>query len=1240
MEIQVRRAYENNLKHISVDIPLYQITGLTGVSGSGKSTLLKNVLAASGSADYTRIQTKTVRDALRVSDFVKAEAVSHMPLPIFIAAKNIVSNSMSTVSTVSGIQEILRNLFTGFGEVHCPDCGAAVPSGIPADAVFSAELIYDAQYEAALAHIRKRGTVFSESFFDRKSRPVKLGAKSAALALVRFSLQRPSDHAIQELHKQFGCHVLISDGREEYDPLFAVRCSCGKILPRIARSRLSFATPFEEGGGACRCCSGSGSVVSINRDTLIEDMESSIFQGGVRFLTKKGLAHTTVTERFIQAAADLYGIDTGEPLGRISEEKLEKLFYGSEDIITFQDRVGGKKSQAFQGIATYLCQSYIHGKGGAALAACCVRQPCPKCGGLRIDRETDCFVLFGKTISELFSMTLTELRDWAAETQAPAEAEIYLNRLWRKTDYFCRVSCGHLSLGRSSNTLSGGELQRLRICAMLNSSVDRLCYLLDEPSSGLHALEVECLGSLLRELCARGNTVIMVEHNRSLLHFCDHIIDLGPAGGNAGGNLLFSDQLSRVNQYDTATAALLSGKADAPLPALTAAQESCKHWLTFVSLTQNNLKNITVRIPIGCFSVICGVSGSGKSTLLRDVILKNVGKDPETFGVCGVSFLGQSAGGMPVTSTVVTLLKLSDHIAKIFSAAGPLSRKCFMPNAKEGKCPVCEGKGVLLSESGETVGVCDACHGKCYSPETLFVRVHGTNIDELLNAPLDQLGTLTDDKKMSRLSFVCGLLGIGYLTLSRKSRSLSTGELQRIRLAYSLSNSKEKGQLYLLDEPSKGLHDKDAGKLTEAIHLLVDAGNTVIAVEHNAHLIAGSDYLVELGGTGKNGGYLLYSGAPSRLSNTPTAELLRYVPTGDRPVPPIDAYFLSTPPVLPDSEPEQMREIARRTAEEYLSVAIPNNIFFSRAYSARQVQDIPCLQLIDFSERIRYDISLYAALGIRESVIACVYASNPEEGGMLRYVLHDESPTGKCGRCGGSGMVTLVDEGFFMEEEALTKNCVRFLKNSTCYQNAAKTLRADYGLHITKPLAEMDADERQTLFWGWPTPLKAAGGQMTWPGIIAAFLRDHRHYSDPRTETIYASRRKELCPVCRGKLLRPEYQGLHLLGVSYGELLTRPVGDLSQTVNARPYKLPAAERILLVLSLLVEAGLGDLTLGQTLAQLDGCRAALVRWISMYVNRTTDIGIIADHWGGLDQKATAFLERTAADWRRTNPVWLI
>lgn len=1239
MKIHVRQAYENNLKHISVDIPLYQITGLTGVSGSGKSTLLKNVLAASGSADYTRIQTKTIRDALRISDFVKAESVSNMPLSIFIAAKNIVSNPMSTVSTVSGVQEILRNLFTGFGEIHCPDCGTMVSSSILANAVFSAELIYDERYEAALTYIRKRGEILSESFFDRKNKPVKPWAKTAALALVRFSLRQPGDQIIRDLHKQFGCDVLVCDSRGEYDPLSAVRCSCGRILPRIARSRLSFATPFNEGGGACRHCNGSGSVVSINRDALIQDMGKSIFQGGIRFLTEKGLAYTTVTERFVQAAADLYGINTSEPLCRIPEKNLEKLFYGSDDVITFRDRVGGKKSLSFQGIVPYLCQSYIQGKGGTSLAACCIRRPCPQCGGLRLDREVDCIVLFGKTISELLSMTLTELRDWAAEVQVPAEARIYLDRLQRKTDYFCRVSCGHLSLGRSSKTLSGGELQRLRICAMLNSSVNRLCYLLDEPSSGLHASEVESLGALLRELCTQGNTVVMVEHNQNLLRFCDHIVDLGPVGGNAGGYLLFSDRLSQVSQYDTATAALLSGKTEATLPALTAAQELQTPCFTFANLTQNNLKNITVRIPTGCFSVICGVSGSGKSTLLRDVVLEKIGKDPQAFGVRAVSFLGQSGGAMPATSTVVTLLKLSDHIAKIFSAASSLDRSYFLPNSKYGKCTVCEGKGVLFSESGETIGVCNTCHGKCFSSQVLSLRVRGTNIDELLNVPLDQLGTLTDDKKMIRLSFVFGLLGIGYLTLSRKTRSLSTGELQRVRLAYSLSNSEEKGQLYLLDEPSKGLHNKDVGNLAKAIHLLVDAGNTVIAVEHNAHLIADSDYLVELGGTGRDGGYLLYNGVPSGLSDTPTAQLLRQALEG-HPAPPLEELPVSAPPVLPDLGPEQIREIARRTVEEYLSVAIPNNIFFSRVHSVQQTQGIPCLQLIDFSERIRYDISLYAALGIRESLIACACASNPVEGGILRYVLNDESPTGKCARCGGSGAITLVDEAFFMENGALTKACARFLQNSTCYKEAAKTLRSDYGIHITKPLAEMNLDERQTLFWGWPTPLKAAGKQMTWPGIIVSFLQNHHHYPDPMAEKLYTARRKESCPVCGGELLRPEYRKLQFLGMTYGELMTKPVQDLNHAVDARACCIPAAKKALSILSLLAEVGLGDVTLNQMLAQMDGCRAALVRWISMFVNRTADIGIVVDHWEGLNQKTIAFLEKTASDWRKTNPVWFI
>ena len=269
-----------------------------------------------------------------------------------------------------------------------------------------------------------------------------------------------------------------------------------------------------------------------------------------------------------------------------------------------------------------------------------------------------------------------------------------------------------------------------------------------------------------------------------------------------------------------------------------------------------------------------------------------------------------------------------------------------------------------------------------------------------------------------------------------------------------------------------------------------------------------------------------------------------------------------------------------------------------------------------------------------------MYASNPEEGGTLRYILHDESPTGKCGRCGGSGAVTLVDEGFFMENGTLTKTCVKFLQNASCYKEAGKVLRSEYGLHITKPLTEMNADERQTLFWGWPTPLKASGRQMTWPGIIAAFLRDHRHYSDSAAESVYAGRRKELCPICAGKLLRPEYQEIRILGVSYGELLTMPIEYLNRAMDTPPYAAPSADKIRLVLSLLAEAGLENLTLRQSLAQLDACQAALVRWISMYVNRTADIGVIAERWDGLEENKISFLKRTAAEWRKTNMVWLI
>lgn len=1260
-EIHIHAAYEHNLKHISVDIPLYRFTGLTGVSGSGKSSLLKNVLAASGELDYTRIQSKTVKDALLISDFVKVESVSNMPLPLFIAVKNTVSNANSTVATLSGVHETLRNMFISCGEIVCPQCGQLVLATLPANAIFSADLIYNEHYALAREYIEKKGHIQAESFFDRKQKPVKPTSNAKAFANISFSLFKPNDQIIREFNKQFNCRVLVTDSQGEYDPLTTLRCSCGKTLPKMTRPRLSFATVFAEGGGACRHCGGRGLVFSIDHDALIQDPSKSIFQGGIRFLTEKGLTYTTVTECFVQAAARQYGIALDEPVCKILKNKLDKLLFGSEDIITFTDRRGGKKSLAFQGIANYLCQSFSQGKGATTLANYCTELPCPECGGLRFDRDINSLRLFGKTMSDFQAMTLSELGDWVREVSVPEnvpEAKIYLERLERKANNFCRVSCGHIALGRPSNTLSGGEQQRLRICAMLNSHVSRLCYLLDEPSSGLHASEVDSLGQILRELCAQGNTVIMVEHNPSLLRFCDHIVDLGPTGGSTGGNLLFSDSLSNIAQYDTATAKLLSGKSEVNLPSLmTSCQKSTlvesvnstnsTDWLIFSDLLQNNLKQITVHFPRDSFSVICGLSGSGKSTLLREVIYKSVRKDPSAFRVKGVSFLGQGVSALPSTSTVATLLKLSEHLAKMFAAVGTIERSAFMPNTKAGKCLVCEGKGVLFSENGENLGVCDICHGAGFSPEVLAVRIQGHNISEILHAPLEQLGTLTENKKLQRLSFVCDLLGIGYLTLSRKSQSLSNGELQRVKLAYSLTSSEEKGQLYLLDEPSKGLHNKDITKLAKAIRFLVEAGNTVIAVEHNAHLIACSNYLVELGGTGKDGGYLLYSGCPAGLSHTPTEQLLHQSKGDYLALPlveaPISAYLVCTNvPKLPSIDPASIKELVRRTTDEYQSVAIPNNIFFSKTHTTRSLSDssdLPYFQLIIFTERIRYDISLYAALGIREKLIACAYAAYPDEGEIFRYVLHEGSPTGKCSCCGGRGMVGHVDENLFIEKGKLTKACVRFLQNSTNYKEAAKSLKAEYGLNITHHVAEMDADELQVLLWGWRVTAPK-GNQLTWEGLMAAFLRNHSYYPDPEADRFYASRKQKICPICQGSMLKTKYSSYQFLGIPYKAWLGTPIKELYRSLDVKACSIPAADRIRYTLSLVVEAGLGEVTLGQTLAQLEGGQAAMIRWISMFVHRTQDIGIIATQWQKLEPTAISFLQKTALDWQKTNPVILI
>lgn len=1164
MKIKVRKAYENNLKNLSVGIPIGKITAITGVSGSGKSTLLKDILGATGARRYSCAKSKTIRTALTISNTVKVESVENLPTTILIDAKSSISNASSTVSTVSGAHEILRNLFEEAGECHCPYCQSRIERKITLSGKFVVDIVCDERYDKAVAVIKSRGRISRECFFDKNKRPLAKRTRAAMFSEILFELQGANDAWAHDFNKSFQCTIL-AERAERFDPLMLVLCEkCGRVVPRLLRSRLSFNTEYDAGGGMCRHCHGTGVTSDARIEDFIVDEKKSILKGGIRFVSEKGLQFTTINLSMLKIAAKACGVDVKIPIRDIPRDGFKKLMIGSGK--PFVIKVKKNKDIKFDGIIASLRENFFKGKGKSSLAKYFKVGLCSSCHGKRIDPETNGLTLWGKTLSMFLSMTFIELRDWCKETlpKADKQAQVYLERLLKKMDVFCRVSCGHLSLDRSSKTLSGGELQRIRVCALLNANVNGVCYLLDEPSSGLHEEDIESLVLLLREMRDRGNTIIMVEHNRKLLRYCDWIVDVGPEGGAAGGTLLFSDAVENLRQFNTQTAKLLTGK----IVRRDTANSMNKSWtrlLKFNHLSTNNLKDVSVSLPYGAFTTVCGISGSGKSTFLRDVLFARIANSPSEFGFEEVVYLSQKAFSIPHSSSVATQLNCFSSVIKGFAKPNGLTPECFLPNSKAGKCPACSGRGLVCSEANELIGVCSVCSGRRYAPEVLNAVAFGVSFGNLMETPLSDLRELLPDQELVSFSEAASLLGIGYLTFSRRVNTLSKGEFQRLRLANAIAQSERKS-LFLLDEPSRGLHVADSCKLVEAVRRLTKLGNTVVAVEHNPQVIDGSDYIIEFGGTGKDGGYLLYNGAANGIQgiDTPTARALsgKAKQLGiQRKSATIDIEYKVGSEIrrfknnriyhLDGIQSAEMSNLAAMTTADFLSVAIPGNSFYSRARHYNEtITSTPIIHHVSFKDKIKYEYSLYDLLGLKDQYIASAMAKDPVNSELLRYVFDDSSPTGKCHFCRGRGVAFTVPENFFIVDGALTKDCKAFLRKSVCFMTFSKVLKQCTGTNLFDSVALRKSMPRNFFLYGGPGLVDNDGTTIQWPGMITYFLRNHSHYPNNAAERIFAQKSLVTCPVCSGKMLSSEFiKHSQLLELTYQDLMSRSFSWVAQHLH-------------------------------------------------------------------------------------------
>lgn len=1206
MGIVVLNAYENNLKNFSVDIPTGKMTALTGVSGSGKSSLLKNVLAASGARKYTCTQSKTIRSALMLSNYVKVDEVVNLPQTVFIDAKNAVTTPNSTVSTVSGVHELLRNLFLDLGECYCPFCGKRINDTIKLPKSFVVDIVCDERYDIFLTQIADYGKIVNELFFDKNQNVLPKRGKSARFAEVHFEIENCSEKQIAEINKVFNCIVYV-DRYERYDPIKKVLCeNCGRAVPRLTRGRMSFFTPFDEGGGMCRRCNGSGQIVGTETKTLILDDNKTFLGGAICFVNDKGIKYTQVNVSIIKAFARRENIDLKKKVKDLSSTELEKLMEG--DVIPLSIAVGhGKKiSVIYRGVIGELKESFLKGKGVVQLARFFKKQCCSFCHGTRLDEELKGLRLYGKPLETFLRMTFSELREWCevVQPQIDYKARPYLERLLHKVDNFCRISCGHLSLDRASNTLSGGELQRIRVCSLLNASVNGLCYLLDEPSSGLHEQDIESLGALLRDICDKGNTIVMVEHNRKMLSFCDWIVEIGPGGGENGGTLVFSDNIDNIANYESPTARLLSGKLK---PIQKNVHAKIEDFLLFEHLEDNNLKDVTVSIPYGVFSTVCGISGSGKSTLLRNVLLERIGKNVKKYNFADIVYLSQNSVAIPYTSTVATQVDCFNVIVSSFSKSSQIPQEYFKPNSSKGKCPICAGRGVLVSPENELVGICHNCKGQRFDADVLAATLKHHHFGELMMLPLSEIGKFVEDESINSFSKMASLLGIGYLTLSRQISTLSKGEYQRLKIANAIAQN-VKNTLFLLDEPSKGLHATDATNLITAIHELTAMGNTVVAVEHNPIVIFQSDYIIEFGGTGKSGGYLLYSGISAGIvdKDTPTGYAIKETMT----VKPhqqskfnMDCkYEIGGQPYIyaqnsvhdVTSLRSQFEDIESMTLSDLLAATIPGNVFYSRTkYFEERIISSPVFRSIDFATKKRYSFSIYDVLGLRESYTKDVIRRNPGKADLLRFVFDDNSLTGKCNFCKGRGRTEVVDEDLFLDGHYLSKEAQQFLKKSLMFTETLKELNNKLGISLLDEFGEKNKLARQILFYGYDACIQDRLCECEWPGLINFFLRNHAHYPNDLGDVFFASRHNARCPVCGGRMFQSEYNQIASTEpLKYQDLMRKPIEWVMDKLddNRMEQRYSCLKQHL---KIAIDLGIGGLCAGEWMSGLSEVQTGLV-----------------------------------------------
>ena len=933
--IRIRGANEHNLKNVDVDIPRDALVVFTGLSGSGKSSLAFDTIYAEGQRRYMESLSSYARQFLGQMEKPNVEKIEGLSPAISIDQKSTNRNPRSTVGTVTEIYDYFRLLYARIGIPHCPNCGKeikkqsvdqmvdqimALPEGTRLQLLAPVvrgrkgrhEKVLERAARSGYVRVRIDGNLYELAENIQLDKNIKHNIEIVVDRLiVKPGIERRLTDSIENvLNLSEGLLFVERVGSDEEMLTFSQSFSCpdcGVSIDEIEPRSFSFNNPF----GACPECYGLGYKMEFDSDLMIPDRTLSINQGAITVLGWQSCQQPgSFANAILQALAKEYHFDLDTPFGEYPQKIQDILLHGTggKEVLVYYEGQRGKGQYpiAFEGLIRNVERRYRETGSDATkqeYETFMRITPCRLCKGQRLKKEALAVTVCGKNIYEITSMFIGELSQFLQDMKLTTQQELIgsqiLKEIRARVGFLIDVGLDYLSLSRATGTLSGGEAQRIRLATQIGSGLVGVCYILDEPSIGLHQRDNDKLLATLKNLRDLGNTLIVVEHDEDTMRAADYIVDVGPGAGSHGGQIVASGTVEEImNTPESITGQYLSGAKKIPVPET---RRKPTGWLTVRSAEENNLKKIDVKFPLGVFTCVTGVSGSGKSSLVNEILYKHLARDlnrarcipGKHAGIDGIEQLDkaiaidQSPIGRTPRSNPATYTGVFDMIRDLFASTSDAKAKGYKKgrfsfNVKGGRCEACGGDGIIKIEMHFLPDVyvpCEVCGGKRYNRETLDVKYKGKSIYDVLDMTVEEALTFFENvpsiqRKIQTLYDV----GLSYVKLGQPSTELSGGEAQRIKLAAELSRRSTGRTIYILDEPTTGLHFADVQKLIEILHRLAEGGNTVVVIEHNLDVIKTADYLIDIGPEGgMRGGTVIAKGTPEEVAKNPASYTGYYV---------------------------------------------------------------------------------------------------------------------------------------------------------------------------------------------------------------------------------------------------------------------------------------------------------------------------------------------------------------------------